>query len=137
MSFDVFLNFDGDCREAIDFYVKVFKLDTPSGTMTYGEAPGASNSEADNDRILYASLPIFGANMMMSDCPSGYPFVKGNNIAITLGTEDKDEITRLYDALRDGGTVSMALGKTFFSELYAMITDRFGITWQLSLTPFE
>lgn len=137
MSFDVFLYFDGDCRAAIEFYAGVFKLDVPEHIMAYGQNPSFPVQDADRDRILYASLPIFGCNVMFSDCPSGSDFVKGTNIALTLGTSDESEIRRLYDALSDGGDVDMELGKTFFSKLYGMVTDRFGITWQLSLTQFE
>ena len=137
MTFDVFINFDGDCRAALEFYAGVFKLDMPGHIMTYGQAPGVSMPETHKDRIIYASLPIFGCNVMFSDCPPDSGYVKGNNIAMTLGTTDAGEIERLYNALSDGGHVKMALGKTFFSELYGMVTDRFGITWQLSLTPFE
>ena len=137
MTFDVFINFNGDCRAALEFYASVFKLDIPEHIMTYGQAPGFHVQEADKDRVLYASLPIFGSNVMLSDCPPGSEHVKGTNIALTLGTSDASEIERLYAALSDGGVVNMELGKTFFSELYCMVTDKFGITWQLSLTPFE
>ncbi|MDR0838952.1 MAG: VOC family protein [Oscillospiraceae bacterium] len=133
MSFDVFLNFDGDCREAIDFYAGVFKA-APSRVMTYGDAPGAS--AADSARIIYASVPIFGHNVMLSDCPSGSEYVKGTNICLTLGCEDKAEIDRIFTALSDGGDVDMPLGKTFFSEYYGMVTDKFAVTWQLSYSPF-
>jgi len=137
MSFDVFINFDGDCRSAIEFYASVFGVDVPAQIMTYGHAPGDGMAKADRDRILYASLPIFGCNVMFSDCPSGSEYVKGTNIALTLGTPDAEEIKRIFAALSDGGEVAMPLGKTFFSELYGMVTDKFSITWQLSLTPFE
>ena len=139
MSFDVFLNFDGDCREAMEFYAAAFRLEMPERIMTYGDAPGFEGPEADRGRIIYASLPIFGCNVMFSDCPSAgsAEYVKGTNIALTLGSGDAQEIRRLYAALSEGGEVSMPLGPTFFSELYAMVTDRFEITWQLSLTPFE
>ena len=135
MSFDVFLNFDGDCRAAIEFYSNVFKLEMPGQIMTYSQAPGFDISGADADRIIYASLPIFGCNVMFSDCPPGSNYVKGTNIALTLGCDDAVEIERLYSTLCDGGFAAMPLGKTFFSELYCMVTDKFGITWQISLTP--
>jgi PhnB protein len=133
MSFDVFLNFDGDCRDALEFYGAVFRVEPDDRLMTYGGLPEAN--PADAERILYASLPIFGVNVMFSDCPSGSDYVKGNNVALTLGSADEAELTRLYEALRDGGAVHMALAPTFFSELYAMLEDRFGIIWQLSKTP--
>ena len=134
MSFDVFLNFDGDCRAALEFYANVFGLEMPGQIMTYGQAPGFDIEGDAADRVLYASLPIFGCNVMFSDCPPGSHYVKGTNIALTLGTADASEIERLYTALSDGGVVAMPLGKTFFSELYCMVTDKFGITWQISLT---
>ena len=137
MTFDVFLNFDGDCREAIEFYAAVFKLDMPERIMTYGQAPGVNVPDSAKDRIIYASLPIFGCNVMFSDCFPDSGYVKGTNIALALGTDDADEIKRIYAALSDGGSVNMELGKTFFSELYGMVTDKFGNTWQVSLTTFE
>lgn len=132
MSFDVFLNFDGDCSEALAFYGEVFGAGEPQGKMTYGQNPGVEVSEENRNRVLYASLPIFGCNVMFSDCPAGSEYVKGTNIALTLGTTDAEEIKRIYAALSDGGSVQMELGQTFFSELYAMVTDKFGITWQLA-----
>ncbi len=135
--FDVFFNFDGDCREALDFYAKVFGS-TPEDVMTYGETPPGEAfvaPEADKDRIMYANLPIFGCNVMFSDTPAGSPYVRGNNISPTLGTDDKDEITRLFHALKEGGQVHMDLEKTFWSDWYAMVEDRYGIIWQLSHWP--
>jgi len=135
MSFDVFLNFDGDCNEALKFYSTVFNLDMPSDTMTYGQAPGFDVPEEEKGRILYASLPIFSCNVMFSDCPPGATYIKGTNIVLTLGTSDAEEIVRLFAALKEGGKVNMELGETFFSELYGMVTDKFSITWQLSIAP--
>ena len=132
MSFDVFINFDGECAAALEFYSEVFGAQA-TGLMTYGDLP--EHAPEDADRILYASLPIFGVNAMFSDCPSGSHFVKGNNVALTLGVDNDTELTRLYDALRDGGNVHMELAPTFFSQLYAMLEDKFGIIWQLSKTP--
>jgi uncharacterized glyoxalase superfamily protein PhnB/nitroreductase len=136
MSFDVFLNFDGDCAAALDFYKEVFQTDVIRLPMTYGHNPSGC-AEADKDRILYASLPIFGHSVMFSDCPSGEEFTKGSNVALTLGCDNVDEICRIFTALSDGGEVYMPLGKTFFSELYGMVRDKFDITWQLSLAAFE
>jgi len=133
MSCNVFIHFNGNCREALAFYQSVFRLDAPE-IMTYGGAPGTPNdtSSEDSDRVLYATLPIAGSNMMFSDCPSSFDFVNGNNIAISLGFSDKDEIKRIFAELSEDGVVHMPLGKTFFSELFCMFTDKFGITWQLS-----
>ncbi|MDR2516612.1 MAG: VOC family protein [Spirochaetaceae bacterium] len=131
MSLDVFLTFDGDCRKAVEFYAAVFKRPAPEQIMTYGQNPGGS-SEQDKDRILYASMPMFGQNVMFSDCPSGIAYRKGNNIMLTIGLSDTGEIKRIFQELSEGGEVYMPLDKTFFSELFGMVCDRFGIIWQLS-----
>jgi PhnB protein len=134
MIFDLYLFFDGDCRAAMDFYAKVFGVDAPTNIMTYGQNPGGS-SAADQDRVLYAAMPLFGMSVMFSDIPSGREHVKGTNITLSLGTPDADELRRVFAALADGGEVLMPLGPQFFNELYAMVRDRFEVTWQLGLAP--
>lgn len=131
MSLDVFLTFDGDCRKAVELYAAVFKRPMPEQIMTYGQNPEGA-SEQDKDRILYTSMPLFGQNVMFSDCPAGSEHIKGNNIMLTVGLSDGEEIKRIFQALSEGGAVYMPLGKTFFSELFGMVCDQFGIIWQLS-----
>ena len=134
MKLEMFINFDGNCREALEFYAKVFKTDV-GNLMTYGDAPPDPNytvPEADRERIMYAGLPMGGMVVMFSDVPAGSEFVQGNNIAPTIGGDDKGEIARLYNELKEGGEVYMALAPTFFSELFAMVEDKFGIIWQIS-----
>ena len=133
MSFDAFLYFDGDCRQAVAFYAEVFRVE-PTQVMTYGQNP-AGAVEADRDRVLYASLPVFGSNLMMADHPTGSTLVRGDNVALTIGGADADEIKRVFAGLAADGRVDMALGPTFFSPLYGMVTDRFGIPWQVALAP--
>ena len=102
--------------------------------MTYGETPPDPSYpmvEADKDKIMYACVPIFGSNVMFMDMPTGMPLLKGNNICPTISTDDKDELARVFTELSEGGKVDMALGKAFFSELYGMVTDKFGIIWQI------
>lgn len=133
MSFDVFFNFAGDCREAVAFYAKVFGQEVQN-LMTYADAPpdpDYTTPEKDKNLIMYACVPIFGCNAMFMDMPSGTPLIKGNNISPTISTKDEEEIKRLFHALSEGGEIGMELQKTFWSDLYGMVTDQFGITWQL------
>lgn len=134
MSFDLFINFDGECREAVEFYAKVFKSEVLQ-MMTFSEMPPDPNytvSEADKDRIMYSCVPIFGCNVMFCDNPSDMPLIKGNNISPTISTTDMEEIKRLFYALSESGEVGMELQQTFWSDLYGMVTDKYGIIWQIS-----
>jgi PhnB protein len=76
---------------------------------------------------------ISDSKVMFSDVPPGIPFVQGNNISLTIVSRDEEEIRSAYDKLKEGGTVIMELQETFWSKCYAHVTDKFGITWQLSL----
>ena len=53
MKFELFINFDGNCREAIEFYAKVFKSEAKN-LCTYGQAPPDPNypvADADRDKL--------------------------------------------------------------------------------------
>ena len=135
--FDVFINFDGNCREAVAFYAKVFRTEVKN-RMTYEEMPPDENysvAEADKGKIMYACLQIGNMNAMFMDMPSGAPFVTGNNITPTISTDDQAEATRIFNELKEGGTVYAEMGKTFFSELYGMVKDRFGVDWSILYDP--
>ena len=134
MALQVFVNFDGNCREAVEFYAKVFNTQKPE-FMTFGSMPPDPEmvlDEKDKNRIMYTDLNIHDTTVMFCDNMSGMPFVNGNNIALTIVTKDENEIRRLFDELGAGGEVDMELQETFWSNLFGMVTDKFGISWQLS-----
>jgi PhnB protein len=64
---------------------------------------------------------------------SGKPDFQGFGLSLYAG--DQAEADRLFSALGDGGTVRMALAKTFFSPYFGMVADRFGITWMIIVPP--
>ena len=135
MRLELFINFDGNCNEAVEFYAKAFKTEIMN-LQTYGDAPaehGYVTPEADRNRIMYAALSIGDRTVMFSDAPANGGFLRGNNVCPTLCFESKDEITRIYNELKEGGEAFMELQPTFFAELFAMIEDKFGVIWQLSL----
>lgn len=134
MTFDMFINFNGDCRQAVELYSKVFDSKV-QGMMTYSQMPVNPDfpmAEQDKDKIMYCSIKIGHNNVMFSDAPVGMAVLKGNNITPIIGTKDKAKIRRMFDELKEGGHVDMELQETFWSDLYGSVTDRFGITWQFS-----
>lgn len=131
MNFSLFLNFDGNCREALAFYEKVFGTKAER-VMTYGETPGGGFGEADKDRIMYADMTIGGVMTMFMDFSSDMKVTRGDYIQPSLSAESKEEVTRLFSALSEGGKVHMELQKTFWSELYGMVEDKFGVGWHIS-----
>ncbi|MGM0901643.1 MAG: VOC family protein [Bacillota bacterium] len=134
MAVDVYLVFNGNCREAVEFYAKVFKTEAPH-IMTFGESPPNPEyqlPEEAKNRVMHARITIDGSNVMFSDTFPGQPFVEGNNITLALISKNIDEIKSWYEQLKEGGTVGMELQETFWSKLYGQVTDKFGIHWQLN-----
>lgn len=139
MSVDVYLNFDGNTREAVTFYAEVFGLEQPT-MMTFGEMPPNPEyplPEEAKGLIMHTRLNIDGSNVMFSDTFPGMPFVQGNNISLSLVSKDLDMLKSAYHKLKEGGTVVMELQETFWSKCYGSLRDRFGIEWQFNLDSGE
>ncbi|MGG3450630.1 VOC family protein [Domibacillus aminovorans] len=134
MSVDVYINFNGNCREAVEFYAQVFGTEKPQ-IMTFDETPPNPEfplpDEAKN-LVMHTRLDIDGSNVMFSDVFPGMPFVEGNNISLALVNKNMDEIKSIFNKLREGGTVVMDLQETFWSKLYGQVIDKFGINWQFN-----
>ena len=118
MSVDVYLVFNGNCREAVEFYANVFKTDLPQ-IMTFGESPQNPEyplPEEAKDLVMHTRLNIDGSNVMFSDTFPGQPFVEGNNVTLSLIGKNMDDLKSWYEQLQDGGTVGLELQETFWSS---------------------
>lgn len=134
MSVDVYLNFNGNCREAAEFYAEVFGTEKPQ-IMTFGEAPPNPDyplPENAKNLVMHTRLDIDGSNVMFSDVFPGTPFVAGNNISLAFVNKDEEKIRSVFHKLKEGGAVKMELQETFWSKCYGSLKDQFGIEWQLS-----
>ncbi len=134
MAVGVYINFNGNCREAVEFYAKAFGTEEPK-IMTFGDAPPNpeySYPEEAKKLVMHTELNIFGSRVMFSDTFPGMPFTQGNNITIVIGSSNIDEIKSIFNKLKEGGKVDMDLQETFWSKCYGNLTDKFGIGWQLS-----
>lgn len=135
MSVDAYLNFNGNCREAVEYYAQVFGTEIPN-MMSFEEMPPNPEyplPEGAKHLIMHSRLNISGSNVMFSDVFPGMPFVVGNNISLTIVSDNMDEIQSAFNKLKDGGTVGMDLQETFWSKCYGSLTDKFGIIWQFNL----
>ena len=131
-----YLTFNGNAEEAMNFYKSVFGGDFVGGITRFKDfkdMPGGDNmSAADGERVMHVSLPIQKDSLLMaSDTVEemGQPFTPGNNFTISIQTESVEETHRLFNGLSSGGQVIMPLGKSSWSELFGMFTDKFGIQW--------
>ena len=132
MKMSVHLNFGGNCKDAFEFYSKVFKAEAPF-SMTYGQAPqGAPVPAGWDDKVMHTAIPMGSGVLMGCDAPPDKTKPLGG-FQVCVEDKDQTEVKRIFDALSEGGKVSMPLQKTFWSPQFGMLTDKFGVGWMLSV----
>jgi PhnB protein len=132
MNTNLHLVFPGTCREAFAFYEKTFGGKILM-TMTYGEAPEGTAMPSDaKDLILHTAMPLGSMTLMGCDAPKGREEALGG-FQVSVDSKDEAEVRRLFAALGEGGAVVMPLAKTFWSPLFGMVKDRFGVAWMVGV----
>ncbi len=137
MPMEVYMYFDGNAREAVEFYSKVFEAEK-NEIMNYGDMPpDPSFTIPENQKklIMNTNLIIDGTNVMFSDVfpeMSDTPLTKGNSITLVINHESKDYIKNLFYMLKEDGKVEMELEETFWSKMFGSVCDKFGNTWELN-----
>jgi len=137
-----YLNFPGNTEAAFNFYKTVFHSEfSGGGLQRFGDIPGPEGmpplSDTDKKLILHAELPILGGHVLMAtDAPEsmGFKLVSGNNMHIMLEPDTKEETTRLFNELSEGGKITMPLQDMFFGAYYGSCTDKYGINWMVNYT---
>jgi PhnB protein len=132
MNTNLHLGFSGNCEAAFAFYETVFGTRRPM-TMKWGDAPpGTPCPEGAENLVMHTSLQVGSITLMGADAPPGRgkPF---GGFDISVDDPDEAEVMRLFAALSEGGSVMMPLGPTFWTTLFGMCTDRFGVNWMISV----
>jgi PhnB protein len=134
MAIETYLTFNGNCKEAVEFYSRVFN--TPlQKMMTFFEAPENPEFPLTNESknlIMHTFLMISGNRVMFSDILPNEPFTIGNNISLTVLSKDTDEIKTYFNNLKKDAKILMDLQVTFWSKCYGKLIDKYGVCWQLS-----
>lgn len=127
MRVDIYLNFHGNCEEAFHFYAEAL-----GGTITNVTKHSAnlnpSLPEGWGEKVMHAHLDLGNVALLGADVPAAQPM---RSAYVTLTLDTPADVERVYAALSAGGEVFMPLQKTFFSEAFAMLRDRFDINWML------
>lgn len=125
-----YLNFNGNCEEAINFY-----KDALGGEVLfmqrYGESPMAGM--ANDNAVMHCTLKVGDTHIMAADNPEGQPAATGSNISLAYGLSDPAAAENMFNKLADGGNVAMPMQETFWAERFGMVTDKFGISWMFNV----
>ena len=135
-----YLNFKGNCEEAFNFYKSIF-----GGEFTYvgrfsemPEDPNFTLPEEVKNKIMHISLPISKETVLMGSDSGGdwAPQIEvGNNISVSITASSKEEADRLFNALGQGGKITMPLEDAFWGDYFGMLIDKYEINWMMSYNP--
>ena len=129
MQFIPYLNFDGQCGEAFDFYAKVFDAKI-CFRMTYGESPMAKDMPVEtHGRVMHTQLESAGGILMGADGP---PDTESHKGCVNLPIDTPAEAERVFNALAEGGEVQMPIQETFWAHRFGMLQDRYGKAWMVN-----
>jgi PhnB protein len=129
-----YLNFNGNCEEAFRYYEKAL-----GGTIEAMMPHEGTEAEQHVPRewrkkIIHARMKVGNALLMGSDAPPDrYSEPKG--ISVSPQVKTPAEADRVFQALAEEGMVQMPIARTFFSERFGMVVDRFGIPWMVNCDP--
>lgn len=129
-----YLNFEGNCIDAINLYKDAFNAKDTVLTRFSSIPPSPLFEIPDDykDRVLQCELYIGDEFIRMSDCGPMTKLNNSNTEKIALCFEGTvAEVRHAYDVLSKDGNIGMELEKTFFSELHGVVYDKFGVMWTL------
>jgi len=128
-----YISFQGNAREALEFYKTVFDGTLELTTFKEGGVPA---DQAPGNQIMHGVLIApYEITLMASDAMDvgGITYKAGTNISISLGGDNEEELTDYYNKLADGGTISQPLTKAPWGDTFGMLTDKFGIFWLVNI----
>jgi PhnB protein len=124
-----YISFDGNAREAMEFYKDVFGGELAVNTF------GEFGQQEAAEKVMHSMLETdAGFTLMASDTPPHVEYNPGTNISISLSGEDGDELRGYWEKLSGTGTVTVPLEKQMWGDEFGSCVDRFGITWLVNIT---
>jgi PhnB protein len=132
MSLNVYLFFNGNCEEALNFYAKSIPGAEIVSMQRYGDAPMPS-AEEQKKKIMHGVMHINDSKLMASDSDGKRAVNVGDNFSMALDFKTDGDMQRTFDTLSgNGGTVTMPLQDTFWGAKFGMCIDKFGINWMFN-----
>lgn len=126
-----YLILDGRCEAAFQLYEKALNGKI-SMISRFGDVPGAAGSDADRNRVMHVRLEA-GENVLMgSDTTTDRPHEGNHGMYVSLQVDSIAEAERIFALLSEGGQVVMPLEQTFWAVRFAMLLDRFGVSWMIN-----
>jgi PhnB protein len=134
MKISPYISFNGNCADAVAFYEKAFNV--KAEIMRYKDAPPEHDYQApegSENLVMHAEFELDGETVMFCDMPPDMPCKIGDNITVMAEFDSVTAATAIFNTLKEGGEVHMELQETFWSKCFGSLTDKFGISWNVSI----
>jgi len=130
---NAYLDFDGRCDEALEFYRTAVGAEVLA-LHRFKDAPPGVCPPGNENKVMHASFRVGASTLHATDGghSKGHGF---QGFSLSLTVEDDAKAEKLFTALSDGGQVTMPLSKTFFASSFGMLADRFGVSWMIYVGP--
>lgn len=126
-----YLDFNGNCEEALHRYKEIF-----NGEIVYlqrfKEGPEMGIKEEHLNRIMHAQLKIDDLVLYMSDTFPESEHPAGSKISLNLSMDNLEKMKKIFDALSNKGQITMPLEKQFWGDTFGSLVDEFGIPWSMN-----
>jgi PhnB protein len=132
MEIQPYLYFDGRCEEAIAFYSSALDA-TELFKMRFKDAPDPATPPHMADKIMHATLAIGSTHVLMSDGRCGGEKVSYSGFSLSVTAADLASGEKYFNALAQGGRIDMPFQKTFWTEGFGMLVDKFGVPWMVNV----
>ena len=133
MKLNPYLNFDGNCEDAINYYADILDGEIKM-LMHFSEAPPSAFEvkEEWKDKVMHATLEFGDGNTLLFSDHVHPGFSQGNNAHMSLNMADNDAAENVYNNLAKDGVQTVPFGPVFWGGKFGMLTDKFGVHWMVS-----
>ena len=129
MRVNAYILFDGKTEEALNFYQSALGGNITAMNKVAGSPAEAHMPPEMRNGVLHGALSLDNMDIYASDCGSPEEVAQRGRLCVNLNDASKAE--RIFNALSEGGNVTMPLGETFFAKKYGQVTDKFGTHWMV------
>ncbi|HEF4739488.1 VOC family protein [Burkholderia multivorans] len=135
MQVQPYLTFYGQADEALRFYEKALGAKTQFKIYFRDAPPNPEQpiSPEMADKVMHANFTIGESSIMCSDGNCHAADRQHAGYSLSLNPASVDEGKKLFDALAEGGEVTMPFQKTFWALGFGMVKDRFGVHWMINV----
>jgi PhnB protein len=126
-----YIHFNGTAEKAIKLYESALGAKADH-VMRYGDMPGTDTPPERKNLVMHSHLRVGEGEIMLSDTTPDQPVATGGNVQIVLDFAGVEEMTKAFDALSEGGKVTLPLQDTFWGAKFGLLTDAYGVNWMFN-----